>query len=81
MRNEVSKTTNSRVLIKKCHVCGQLAESHSEQEKCLCCGKSFMPLNYFEKVHDHNENKFQQLFAECHELHEEDLIKGLYVIW
>ena len=81
MRNEVSKTTNSKVLIKKCHMCGQLTEAHMEQEKCLSCGKSFMPLNYFEKVHEHQENKFRDLFAECHELHEDDLIKGLYVIW
>ena len=70
-----------RVLIKKCHVCGQMIEAHTEQEKCVCCGKSFLPLNYFEKIHDHQDSTFSELYAESHELHEEDLIVGLYVIW
>ncbi len=81
MRNEVSKKVRSKVLIKKCHMCGQLVESATEQEKCVSCGKSFLPLNYFQKIHDHSESKYQELFAECHEIHEDELIKGLYVIW
>jgi hypothetical protein len=81
MRNELNKKVKSRLLIKKCHSCGQLIESTIEQEKCMGCGKSFLPLNYFQKIHDHTESKFKDLFAESHELHEDDLIKGLYVIW
>ncbi len=81
MNKELNKKTKSRLLIKKCHVCGQLIESHNEQENCVSCGKSFLPLNYFEKIHNHDQARFADLFAECHDIHEDDLIKGLYVIW
>ncbi len=81
MRSELSKKTKLKLIIKKCHMCGQLIESSVEQEKCMCCGKSFLPLNYFNKIHDHEKSQFKELFAESHDLHEEDLIKGLYVIW
>ncbi len=81
MRKEINTRKEPRLLVKKCHVCGQLAESHNELEKCLSCGKSFLPLNYFEKVHNHEQTEYKNLFAECQELHEDDLIKGLYVIW
>ena len=81
MRNEVSKSIKAKLLIKKCHVCGQVTESTTELEKCVSCGKAFLPLNYFVKIHDHKEIKFSELFAESHEIHEEELIKGLYVLW
>ena len=81
MRKELKKNLKAKLLIKKCHMCGQLIEASVEQEKCVCCGKSFLPLNYFEKIHDHKDLKFKDLFSETNELHEEDLIKGLYVIW
>ena len=47
----------------------------------MSCGKSFLPLNYFDKIHDQEDYKFDDLFADSHELEDEDLIKGLYVIW
>ena len=81
MRKELEKKLSAKLLIKKCHVCGQVTEAPEEQQKCLSCGKSFLPLNYFTKIHDHSDAKFKELFAECHELSEDDLIKGLYVIW
>ncbi len=84
MRSDITKKTKFKLIIKKCHVCGQVIESTTEQEKCMSCGKSFLPLNYFEKVHTHEKSqqaKYKDLFAESDELHEEDLIKGLYVIW
>lgn len=81
MRNEVSKSLKTKLLIKKCHVCGQVTESTVEQEKCVSCGKAFLPLNYFDKVHDHQDVEYKDLFAKSHELHEEELIKGLYVLW
>ena len=70
-----------KLIVKKCHVCGELGESTAELEKCGSCGKAFLPLNYFNKVHTHEEGKYKDLFAQSHELHEDDLIKGLYVIW
>lgn len=81
MRNEVNKQVRTKLIIKKCHVCSQVIESSTEQEKCMSCGKSFLPLNYFAKIHDHKDTKFQELFAQSHEIHEEDLVIGLYVIW
>jgi hypothetical protein len=81
MRNEVNKNVKMKLIIKKCHSCGQLIESTTEQEKCVTCGKAFLPLNYFQKIHDHDKSKYKDLFAQSHELHEDDVIKGLYVIW
>ena len=80
MRKEVAKA-NQRLIIRKCHMCGQVVESPKEQQKCICCGKSFLPLNYFTKVHEHDTNKYHELFAEGHELNDEDLIKGIFVLW
>lgn len=81
MRNEVRKSIKAKLLIKKCHMCGQVTESKTELEKCVSCGKAFLPLNYFNKVHDHENMKFTELYADSHELHEDELIKGLYVLW
>ena len=48
----------------------------------MSCGKSFLPLNYFAKVHDHEgKTDFKDLFSNINELQEDDLVKGLYVIW
>lgn len=80
MRKELTKKKKLKLIVKKCHVCGQILEAQQEQQKCVCCGKSFLPLNYFQKVHDHSGD-FQELFAESHDLNEEDLVKGLYVLW
>ena len=76
-----SKTKLSTVIIKKCHICGHLNESKSEPKKCCGCNKSFLPLNYFSKVHNHGKEQYDALFEACNELTEQDLIKGIYVIW
>lgn len=76
-----SKESNGKLLIKKCHVCGHVMESTKEVEKCQSCKKSFLPVNYFAKVHAKSQKEYEQLFAQGHEIHEEDLIKGLTVIW
>ncbi len=82
MRKETRKAVKTRLLIKKCHSCGQMIESTVEQQKCMSCGKSFLPLNYFAKVHDHEgKTDFKDLFSNINELQEDDLVKGLYVIW
>lgn len=81
MRNELNKQVRTKLIMRKCHVCSHVNESHAELEKCKSCGKSFLPLNYFEKVHEHDQNKFRDLFASGHEIAEEDLIKGLFVLW
>jgi hypothetical protein len=56
-------------------------EDYKEIAKCHKCKKSFLPVNYFSKVHSKNNQEYDQLFANGHELHESDLIKGLTVLW
>ena len=72
---------NDKLIIKKCHVCGQMNESHQEPQKCTGCKKSFLPVNYFSKVHSKSQAEYDKLFAFGHELHDEDVIKGLTVLW
>lgn len=81
--NKTRKTTAKTrpLLIRKCHVCGQLVESEQEQEKCCQCGKAFLPLNYFEKIHGDPDQKFQDLFSFSDEIDEDSLILGIYVVW
>jgi len=76
-----NKETNGKLIIKKCHDCGHIMESGQELQKCSKCKKSFLPVNYFSKVHSKSQKDFDQLFAYGHEIHEEDLIKGLTVLW
>ena len=72
---------SQKTLIKQCHVCNHVMESQKEVEKCGKCNKPFLPLNYFQKVHAKNSEDFKELFSSAFALHQEDLIKGLYVIW
>lgn len=82
MNNKATYSIKSTsLLIKKCHVCGHLNETYKEPERCTDCKKSFLPSNYFNKVHAKNTEEFKQLFCEVHELHEDDLVKGHNVIW
>ncbi|MGB0455216.1 MAG: hypothetical protein ACPGJV_16025 [Bacteriovoracaceae bacterium] len=76
-----STSSRQRILIKKCHVCGDIQSSFIEQQRCGGCSKSFLPLNYFAKVHAKNTREYNDLFEESENLHEDDLIKGLYVLW
>ena len=62
-------------------MCGQITESHREIEKCSSCSKSFLPLNYFHKIHNQENAKYKDLFAESYELNESDLIRGIFVLW
>ena len=70
-----------KVLIKKCHVCGHLNYSSIEIEKCPECNKSFLPSSYFTKIHCTSTKEFKELFASAEDISEEDLIKGIHVIW
>ncbi len=81
MRVQVTKAKKEKTLIRKCHCCGQVIESAVESQKCVQCGKSFLPLNYFAKIHDNENYDYEELFAESHDLFDEDLIKGIYVLW
>jgi RNA polymerase subunit RPABC4/transcription elongation factor Spt4 len=76
-----NKLNFTKKIIKKCHNCSLIVESEREQEKCTNCNKSFLPLNYFAKIHTDKSQKLVDLYADSNELHEEDLITGLYVLW
>ena len=69
-----------KTFIKVCHKCGMHHQSVVEIERCLQCQKSFLPLKYFQKIHDVHQN-YSELFSTAEELEEKDLIKGLIVIW
>jgi hypothetical protein len=81
MKVEIAKNETTKLLIKKCHMCGHIMESNEEIQKCHKCKKSFLPVNYFSKVHSKNQRDYEQLFAGSQEIHEQDLIKGLTVLW
>lgn len=72
---------DSKLIIKKCHCCGTLMESTSEIRRCSSCKKSFLPANYFSKVHAKNSQEFDNLFATSDELQDNDVIIGLTVLW
>lgn len=78
---ELSKQVSDRSIIKKCHICGHMHDTTTEIQKCTSCKKSFLPTKYFEKVHAKNSDDFKLLFSNVSELHEEDLVKGITVIW
>lgn len=85
MKSEKAKSRHkesSKEIIKKCHSCGHLTVSVKEPERCGECRKSFLPSRYFEKVH-HNKNmkEYQRLFSHASEMNEDDLVKGLNVLW
>ena len=82
MKNLVKEnSTQAKQIVKVCHVCGHIHSSFEEVQRCEGCQKSFLPLNYFSKVHAKNSTEFEALFVSSDQLHEEDLIKGLYVLW
>ena len=71
---------SKKLLIKQCHCCSHIQETATELARCSQCLKSFLPLKYFEKIHDTCQN-YVELFSAAEELEEKDLIKGLIVLW
>ena len=59
---EKKSSTHEKVLIKLCHLCGELNETYIEPEKCASCKKAFLPSNYFTKIHAKNTQEFKKLF-------------------
>lgn len=77
----LQKSNKEKLLIRACHSCLKINESHAEMERCSHCNKAFLPLKYFEKIHESKSAKYKELFSATSELEEEDLIKGLFVLW
>jgi len=78
---ELKKQDKEKLLIRACHACTKITESFQEIERCLHCNKSFLPLRYFEKIHDFKGESWRRHFSDADELENEDLIKGLFVLW
>ncbi len=79
--NSLEQKSNTKSLMRLCHCCHKVSESSVELERCAHCGKSFLPLRYFEKIHKSKNQKWGSHFSPSEELEEEDLIKGLFVLW
>ena len=75
------RAKRSKTIIKMCHKCAHLIESAKEIERCPKCKKSFLPSNYFGKVHAKNSKDYSSLFTDADELSELDIITGITVIW
>lgn len=78
---EINKTKKEKLLIRACHTCLKINESNKELERCMHCNKSFLPLRYFDKIHGDKELKWENHFYPTDLIEEEDLIKGLFVLW
>lgn len=76
-----SVSSKEKMLMRVCHCCLKLNESPKEIERCLHCNKSFLPLRYFEKIHASENVSWAHHFSPSSELEDEDLIRGLFVLW
>lgn len=74
-------TSKEKTLIRACHSCLKVNESYQELERCQHCNKAFLPLRYFDKIHSSKELKWENHFSASDQLEEDDLIKGLFVLW
>lgn len=78
---EIKQSAKEKLLIRACHACLKINESLHELERCSHCNKAFLPLNYFEKIHTDKAQKWSSHFSSTEDIAEEDLIKGLFVLW
>jgi hypothetical protein len=78
---DLKPVAQEKLLIRACHRCQKISESMQELERCMHCNKAFLPLNYFEKIHDFKGRSWEKHFSPAELLEEEDLIKGLFVLW
>ncbi len=79
---DTKKNTSGRSLYRQCHMCAYVIHTSEEVQRCPKCNKSFLPLNYFAKIHKGKQGEdYDALYSSCDELSEQEIIKGLYVIW
>ena len=79
--NETRPSSKEKLLIRACHACFKINHAFEELERCAHCNKAFLPLRYFEKIHDFKDLKWEKHFSTADDMEEEDLIKGLFVLW
>ncbi|MBF0366421.1 MAG: hypothetical protein HQK50_12690 [Oligoflexia bacterium] len=81
-QKEQKEQKTKRQLIQKCHLCGAIIETYVELSECPTCKKHFFPLNYWDKATCvSTKEMYMKLFSTSDELSEEDLIKGIHVLW
>jgi hypothetical protein len=78
---EIKKTKKEKLLLRNCHSCLKINESSKELERCAHCNKAFLPLRYFDKIHQEKDLSWENYFYPTDLIEEEDLIKGLFVLW
>lgn len=78
---ETEIKTKEKMLIRACHSCLKVNEATKELERCTYCAKPFLPLRYFEKIQQARDPKWENHFWHSSQIDEEDLIKGLFVLW
>jgi hypothetical protein len=78
---KIETFSKSKLVIRACHSCLKINESHQELERCSHCKKAFLPLRYFEKIHASKGENWENHFSLSDHLEEADLIKGLFVLW
>ncbi len=81
LHDKIKTSSEKKLIVKKCHCCGKISDSPTELKRCPSCNKSFMPSNYFGKIHAKNSEEFDQLFSKVEDLDESDIIIGLNVLW
>lgn len=80
MKN-IEPKTKEKILIRACHSCTRVNESYQEMERCSHCNKAFLPLRYFDQIHHAKDAKYENHFSAAENLDEEDLVRGLFVLW
>lgn len=78
---DLNKKPKEKLLIRACHACQKINESFQELERCTQCNKAFLPLRYFDKIHQNKNEKWENHFSPTDQIEEDDLIKGLFVLW
>lgn len=71
----------TKLLIRSCHLCGHVNESECEIERCSKCRKHFLPFSYAGMQTPLNSQQYQAIFKDISDLGEEDVIKGIGVLW
>jgi hypothetical protein len=73
---------SKKLLFKVCHRCLRAHATEIEPERCPYCLKAFLPHGYFQHIHQQKKSaRYQLFFQDTDDLDEEDLVKGLNVLW
>jgi len=80
-KNDLVKENKTHEFVRCCHKCNTLSSDYHEVKKCGNCGQSFLPTNYFKKVHSLKGVDYDDLYDSVSNIDPSLLLKGLTVIW